>query len=121
MLGVDVETLGSAVARHWGLGEEVLHMIRRLAADTPVRKPDGDADVLRIVASAANEAVDALELLPASRVAAALSQVAQRYGRALRIDMKALHGALQEARDVLRKGGEATGGRSELESSGLTE
>ena len=121
VLGVDVETLGSAVARHWGLGEEVLHMIRRLAADAPVRKPDGDADVLRIVASAANEAVDALELLPASRVAAALSQVAQRYGRALRIDMKALHGALQEARDVLRKGGEATGGRSELESSGLAE
>ena len=96
-------------------------MIRRLAADAPVRKPDGDADVLRIVASAANEAVDALELLPASRVAAALSQVAQRYGKTLRIDMKARHGALQEARDVLRKGGEATGGRSELENSGLTE
>ena len=121
VLGVGVETLGSAVARHWGLGDEVLHMIRRLAADAPVRKPDGDADVLRIVASAANEAVDALELLPASRVAAALSQVAQRYGKTLRIDMKALHGALQEARDVLRKGGEATGGRSELESSGLAE
>ena len=117
VLGVDVETLGSAVARHWGLGDEVLHMIRRLAADAPVRKPDGDADVLRIVASAANEAVDALGLLPASRVAAALAQVAQRYGRALRIDMKALHGALQEARDVLRMGGEATGGRSELESN----
>ena len=30
VLGVDIETLGSAAARHWGLGEEVLHMIRRL-------------------------------------------------------------------------------------------
>jgi len=118
VLGVDVEAFGSAVARHWGLGDDVLHMIRRLAADAPVRKPDGDADVLRIVASAANEAVDALGLLPASRVAAALSQVAQRYARTLRIDMKALHGALQEARNVLRKGGKVAGGRSELEGEG---
>ena len=116
VLGVDVEAFGSAVARHWGLGDDVLHMIRRLAGDAPVRKPDGDADVLRIVASAANEAVDALGLLPASRVAAALSQVVQRYARTLRIDMKALHGGLQEARDVLRKGGSVTGGRSELEA-----
>ena len=117
VLGVDIEAFGSAVARHWGLGDDVLHMIRRLAADAPVRKPDGDADVLRIVASAANEAVDALGLLPANRVAAALSQVAQRYARTLRIDMKALHGALQEARGVLRRGGKATGGRSELEDA----
>ena len=33
-------------------------MIRRLPVDAPVRKPDGDADLLRIVASAANEIVD---------------------------------------------------------------
>ena len=118
VLGVDVEAFGSAVARHWGLGDDVFHMIRRLATDAPVRKPDGDADVLRIVASAANEAVDALGLLPASRVAVALSQVAQRYARTLRIDMKALHGALQEARDVLRKGGKVAGDRSELGGEG---
>ena len=37
-------------------------MIRRLPADAPVRKPDSDDELLRIVASAANEAVDALEL-----------------------------------------------------------
>lgn len=116
VLGVDVESLGTAAARHWGLGDDVLHMIRRLPADMPVRKPDGDTDVLRIVASAANEAVDALGLLPASRVVGALSQVTQRYGRTLRIDLKALHAALQEAREVLRKGGKTTAGRSALES-----
>jgi len=44
--------------------------------------------------------------------------VAQRYARTLRIDMKALHGALQEARNVLRKGGKVAGGRSELEGEG---
>ena len=32
VLGVDIESLGAAVARHWGLGDEVQHMIRRLPA-----------------------------------------------------------------------------------------
>ncbi len=113
VLGVDVETLGSAAARHWGLGDEVLHMIRRLGSDAPVRKPDGDADMLRIVASAANEAVDALALLPASRVAGALANVAHRYARVLRLELKALHAALEEAREALRDGGKtAAVGRS---------
>ena len=104
VLGVDIESFGTAAARHWGLGDDVLHMIRRLAADAPVRKPDGDADLLRIVASAANEAVDALAL-PSPRIAGALANVAQRYARTLRLDMKALHAALQEARDAMTHGG----------------
>ena len=49
VLGVDIESLGAAVARHWGLGDEVLHMIRRLPVDKPVRTPDSDADMLRVV------------------------------------------------------------------------
>ena len=64
VLGVDVESFGFAVARHWGLGDEILHMIRRLPVDAPVRKPDGDADLLRIVASAANEIVDVASDVP---------------------------------------------------------
>ncbi|MEO9069172.1 MAG: HDOD domain-containing protein [Caldimonas sp.] len=119
VLGVDVETLGSAAARHWGLGDEILHMIRRVGSDVPVRKPDCDADMLRIVASAANEAVDALALLPASRVAGALDTVAHRYARVLRLDMKTLHAALQEARQALREDGKrpATGPSAPLTQS----
>ncbi len=104
VLGVDTESFGSAVARHWGLGDDVLHMIRRLPVDAPVRKPDGDADLLRLVASAANEIVDAVSSLPAQKVGAALGNVAQRYSRVLRITTRTLAEALQEARDVLRKG-----------------
>jgi non-specific serine/threonine protein kinase len=116
VLGVDVESFGSAVARHWGLGDEILHMIRRLPLDVPVRKPDGDADLLRLVASAANEAVDIVSHLPAHKVSAALGNVAQRYARVLRINTKALAEALQEARDVLRKGAaDPTGQRAEEE------
>jgi HD-like signal output (HDOD) protein len=112
VLGVDTETFGSAVARYWGLGDDVLHMIRRLPVDAPVRKPDGDADMLRLVASAANEIVDVVSHLPAPKVGAALGNVAQRYSRVLRITTRSVAEALQEARDVLRKGTATPAGRA---------
>ena len=116
VLGVDVEALGSAAARHWGLGEEVLHMIRRLPVDVPVRKPDTDDELLRIVASAANEAVDALEL-PAAKVSAALNAVVTRYTRTLRLTTRVLHDAVQDAKAALDGDGAAPsigrGGRAD--------
>jgi non-specific serine/threonine protein kinase len=104
VLGVDIESLGAAVARHWGLGEEVQHMMRRLPLDRAVRTADGDADVLRTAASAANEAVDAVTLQPPARIAHALSQVSQRYARVLNIGVRELQEALQAARTALSTG-----------------
>ncbi len=100
VLGVDVEALGSAVAKQWGLGEDILHMVRRLPTEPAVRKPDGDGELLRILGSAANEAVEALELPPA-KVALALQRVVSRYSRVLKVNTRALHDAVQEARDAL--------------------
>jgi non-specific serine/threonine protein kinase len=121
VLGVDVEAFGTAVARHWGLGDEVLHMIRRLPVDAPVRKPDGDTELLRLVSSAANEVVDAVSHLPPHKIAAALGNVAQRYSRALRVNTRAVVDALQAARDVLRKGGIGPSGQAAQDSSGEAE
>lgn len=123
VLGIDIEALGAAVARHWGLGDEMLHMIRRLPKDLPVRTPDTDADVLRITASAANEAIDAaLSATPASRAADAADaaaasapdkparagaprrSVAQRYARSLGLTPKIVQEALAAARESLRTG-----------------
>jgi non-specific serine/threonine protein kinase len=104
VLGVNIETLGASVARHWGLGEDVQHMIHRLARDKAVRTPDGDADMLRTAASAANEAVDAVTTLPATRIAHGLTLVAQRYARSLEIGPRELQEALQAARTALRTG-----------------
>jgi non-specific serine/threonine protein kinase len=105
VLGVDLESLGAAVARHWGLGDEVQHMMRRLPLDRVVRTPDGDADVLRSAASAANEAVDAVtSQQPPARMAHAISQVAQRYGRVLDTSIQQLQEALQAARTAMRTG-----------------
>lgn len=104
VLGVDIESLGAAVARHWGLGDEVQHMIRRLPAAKPVRHPDSDADMLRAAASAANEAVDAMTRLPAPKIAAAIAQVSQRYARVLELSPRELQEALQGARAALQSG-----------------
>jgi non-specific serine/threonine protein kinase len=94
VLGVDTEAVGAAVARHWGLDDSVLHMIRRLPDSTAVHDPDGDDDMLRIVASCANEAVDALRL-PAARAGRVLDRVALRYGRVLDITPRDLKAAMQ--------------------------
>ncbi len=94
VLGTDIEALGAAVARHWGLDDAVLTMIRREPLSTPVRAADTDDAMLRIVASCANEAVDALAQ-PASRIAPALQRVTQRYGRVLELGARDLQAALQ--------------------------
>jgi len=104
VLGVGIESLGSTVARHWGLSDDVLHMARRLPTDAAVRKPDSDGDTLRITASAANEVVDAFSLMPTTRVPSALNQVTQRYARALNIDTRDLINAFQAAPEALRAG-----------------
>lgn len=103
VLGVDTEALGLAVIRHWGLGDEMLQMARRVPIGKPVRRPDSDDDMLRTVASAANEAVDAMGLPPA-KVAAALIHVAQRYGRVLDVTPRDVQEALQGARATLQTG-----------------
>lgn len=104
VLGADIESIGAAVARHWGLGDEVQHMIRRLPSGKPVRLPDSDADMLRAAASAANEAVDVMTRLPAAKIGAALTQVAQRYARVLELSARELQDALQGARAALQSG-----------------
>ncbi|MEW6704146.1 MAG: HDOD domain-containing protein [Pseudomonadota bacterium] len=96
VLGADIETLGAAVARQWGMDDEVMHMIRRLPVDKPVRQLDGDGDLLRAVGSLGNEVVDAIGL-PAAQVTPALARVAQRYGRALDVTLKDLQEAVQIA------------------------
>jgi len=101
VFGVDIEAFASAVARQWGLTDEVLHLIRRLNPAAPVRHADGDDDLIRTTASCANETIDALAL-PASRQVAAIEHIAQRYARSLKLTLKDLNEALQRA----RQGGE---------------
>jgi HD-like signal output (HDOD) protein len=101
VLGVDMEQIGSAVCRHWGLPDELLHMARRLSPDRPVRACESDFDLLRTTASAAIELVDAFQL-PKAKVQGALVLVAQRYGRVLSLAPRDLASAMEGARRALR-------------------
>lgn len=94
VLGADIEAIGAAVARYWGLDDSVLGMIRRQSVGAPVRSAETDDDMLRDVASCANEAIDATAV-PASRVIPALQRVVQRYGRVLNLSLRDLQAALQ--------------------------
>jgi non-specific serine/threonine protein kinase len=107
VLGTDIEALGAAVARHWGLDATVLHLVRRLPTAAPVRSPDNDDDVLRAVASCANETIDALAL-PVARQADALQRIANRYARALGVGSRELSAAVA-SRGPLVDSGSASG------------
>jgi HD-like signal output (HDOD) protein len=94
VLGADIEAIGAAVARYWGLDDTVLGMIRRHSQGAPVHSAETDDDMLRDVASCANEAIEAAAL-PAARVIPALQRVVQRYGRMLNLNLRDLQLALQ--------------------------
>lgn len=94
VLGADIESIGVAVARWWGLDDTVVHMMRRHSLGAMVRTPENDADQLRVAASCANEAIDALAL-PATRVLGGLQTVVQRYGRVLGLTLRDLQAAIQ--------------------------
>jgi HD-like signal output (HDOD) protein len=99
VLGCDLDALGAAVARHWGLGDELLQMIRRQPLDAPVHPPRTDADTLRLTCSLANELVDALTLPEAKRrpgVEAATRRYAKPLGLGLREVMDALNPGTQK-------------------------
>ncbi|MEO7114730.1 MAG: HDOD domain-containing protein [Caldimonas sp.] len=102
VLGVAVDAFGHAAGKQWGLGDDILHMTRRLPPQSPVRKPDGDGELLRMLGSAANEIVEALDL-PAAKVTVGLSRVVTRYAKVLRINTRILHEAVQEARNMLKE------------------
>lgn len=104
VLGVELDALGVAMARHWGLADDVVKMMRRLPLSRPVRAPEGDLDLLRTLASAANEAVDATLCPDPVGRDAALHAVVQRYARSLALTMRELERAIAAARDALRQG-----------------
>jgi eukaryotic-like serine/threonine-protein kinase len=107
VLGVDLQEVGAAVARHWGLGPELQQMIHRIPRDQRVRSIQSDVDALCKTASAANEVVDAIGLQPPTRAMRALDEIAQRYARALKINLRNVRDAVQSAREMVKNGGVA--------------
>ncbi|TAL23113.1 MAG: HDOD domain-containing protein [Aquabacterium sp.] len=103
VLGVDFDSLGLAVARHWGLDEALIHAMRPLSLTSIVRRPDARPDILRASASLANEAI-AASRLPAQKQGHAFQLVVQRYGRVLDVDLREIQLALSQARRTVDEG-----------------
>ncbi len=93
VLGCDLDTLGAAVARHWGLGDELLQMIRRQPVEAPVHAARSDADAIRLTCSLANELIDALGLAEARR-RPAIEVATRRYAKALGLGLREVLDAL---------------------------
>jgi non-specific serine/threonine protein kinase len=93
VLGADIEAIGLAVARSWGLHDSLIYMMRRLPVHTPVRTAAKGDEIVRTLCSCANEAADALGL-PAARQLGALQKVVARYGRQFDMSLRDLQGAL---------------------------
>jgi len=93
VLGCDLDALGSAVARHWGLGDELLQMIRRQPLDAPVHPPRSDADTLRLTCGLANELIDALAL-PETKRRPAVEAATRRYAKPLGLGLREVMEAL---------------------------
>lgn len=89
VLGVDITTLAAAVGRRWGLDDSALHMIQRTSPGAPVRAGEADGDLLRMVASCANEVMDASRAAAHHQVSA-MQRIVQRYGKALGISLRDL-------------------------------
>ena len=109
VLGADIDSIAQAVARWMGLGgadDAVLHLMRRLPLDKPVRAAGSDDDMLRALASAANETIDVLAL-PTARQAAAIERVAKRYARVLDVNARDLMAALQASAGQEKRTAEA--------------
>ncbi|MFT7722034.1 MAG: HDOD domain-containing protein [Roseateles sp.] len=99
VLGCDLDALGQAVARHWGLGDELLKMARRQPPDAPVHPPRSDADSIRLTCSLANDLVDALGQ-PEPQRRAGLEAAMRRYARALGLGPREVLEALEPGRQA---------------------
>ena len=103
VLGIDSESLALAVAKGWGLGEDMLRLMRRIPTNRAVHAPDGEIEWFRIAASAANEVVEAMAM-PVMAAASPMVQVAQRYNKTLGFSVQEAQEAVKAAREAMRKG-----------------
>lgn len=93
VLGCDLDTLGAAVVRYWGLGDELAHMVRRQPLDSPVHATRSDAELIRLTCSLANELIDALGQ-PEHRRRLGVELATRRYARPLSIGLPDVLAAL---------------------------
>lgn len=94
VLGCELDELGAAALRLWGLGDEMQQMCRRPDPDQPIPQAHGDVETLRLTCAMANELVDQLAQRDLRRRRLGLDAVTRRYGRVLGLGQEAVQRAL---------------------------
>ncbi|MEY8690189.1 MAG: serine/threonine protein kinase, partial [Leptothrix sp. (in: b-proteobacteria)] len=96
VLGVDLPSLANALAKHWGLTESVQVMMQPLSVRQLVHAPAQAEGWMRLVASCANETLNAFKHRSDNPIKA-LTQVANRYARTLGTTPDSLKEAMTQA------------------------
>jgi len=94
VLGCELDDLGLAALRHWGLGDELQAMARRPEADQPIHHAHGDIEQLRLSCAMANELVDCLSQRDPRKRRQAIEAVTRRYARGLGLGLDDVQRAL---------------------------
>lgn len=82
VLGVDLDELAEAVLRHWGFDGRMLDLLRPLPRGSAISAPSQREGWVRVVASCANELLDAQQH-PGINAVQTCTRVASRYNRLL--------------------------------------
>lgn len=94
VLGCELDDLGVAAVRHWGLGEELEQLARRPDPEQPVPHGSGDLEGLRLVCAMANELMTVVALRDLKKRRLGLEMVTRRYARTVGLGLEAVLGAV---------------------------
>jgi eukaryotic-like serine/threonine-protein kinase len=109
VLGLNFETLGMGVARHWSLPDSLQRCMRRPDGALPAQPQANGPERLRWLAVAANETAQAVWSADDATLPALLDGVVQRHGRVLGLAAPELRRAVDAARIALAEMAPAMG------------
>lgn len=107
VLGISFEELGIGVAKRWGLPEVLTTVMRRPAGDPPPKPVEVPAERQRWLCRAANDTAELLLNTPPEHLASPLGRLAEAHAKALKLPVKAVEAACDEARKRLASMAEA--------------
>jgi HD-like signal output (HDOD) protein len=107
VLGISFEELGIGVAKRWGLPDVLTNVMRRPPGEPPVKAVEATAERQRWLCRAANDTADLILNTPPEHLAAPLGRMAEAHAKALKLPVKAVEAACEEARKRLASMAEA--------------
>lgn len=109
VLRLDYESLGLGVARAWGLPGPIQRLMSRPLGRPPLRMPSDNAERLRWLVLAANDAADAVLAHDEKALPPKLERLAQQYAASLGLDAQHVVQQVHLVRDRLAQSAEALG------------